>query len=128
MRSVIVDTNSFLRLILNDNAGQVKAFEQLIKQAKQKKLVLKVAQIVIFEIDYILDKYYQFGKDTRIEKIKIVIETPYLDLESRNIFSKAILLYSKHNVSFVDSFLKAKALLENAELFTFDKKLIKIIG
>lgn len=126
MKIVVVDTNIFLRLLLNDIPLQTKASERLLKQAKRGIVLVKVAQIVLFEINFILDKYYSFKKEVRIEKLKVIVATDYLNIESRDIFEKALQKYSENRVSFVDAFLSAKALIEEAELFTFDKKLKKI--
>lgn len=126
MKSVIVDTNVFLRFFLSDIPQQKKACEQLLKKAKHNEITLKVSQIVLFEIDYTLRKYYQFEKEVVIKHLKPLVATAYIDIESREIFQKALLLYEKEHISFVDSFLLAKAELEDAELFTFDKKLEKL--
>lgn len=126
MKSIIVDTNAFLRFFLDDIPEQKGKVKQLFHKAKQKEVILIVPQIIIFEIDFILEKIYDFPKEDIIDKLQSLITTQYLLVESRNIFNKSLLLYEKENISFVDSFLLAKSVLEDAELFTFDQKLQKL--
>lgn len=124
-KSFVADTNAFLRLILDDIPRQRKDFEKLLLKAKQAKAIIIVPQIVIFEIEFILQKYYLFNKEDVLDKLKVLVATSYLKLESREVFIKSLKLYDSISISFVDCFLIALASIENAELFTFDKKLKK---
>jgi predicted nucleic-acid-binding protein len=126
MKTIVVDTNAFLRLLLNDIPEQRKATELLFQRAKRKKIRLYVTQIFLFEIDYILKKYYALEKDIVVEWLNGLLSTEYLDIESRATFRKAIVLYKRKNLSFTDCFLHSKAEELEAELFTFDKKLKKV--
>ncbi|HBL51733.1 MAG: hypothetical protein A3D24_04850 [Candidatus Blackburnbacteria bacterium RIFCSPHIGHO2_02_FULL_39_13] len=123
MKSVIIDTNGFLRLFLDDIPKQADEIEKLLKKAEKGKVRILVPQIILFEINYILEKYYLLQKQEIIEKLEAVIATPHVTLESREVFSEAIGIYGVNNISFVDSFLLARTKLENVKLFTFDKKL-----
>lgn len=126
MRSIIIDTNGFLRALLNDIPEQAEKIKQLIKQAKKGQITIIVPQIVLFEIDFALEKYYKQNKQEVIEKLKSLLSASYFVIESRDIFQKALLFYSENNISFVDCFLLARAKLEEAELFTFDQKLVSL--
>lgn len=125
MKSIVIDTNAFLRLLLNDIPKQADQVKQIILQAKKEQVKIIVAQIVLFEIDFILRKYYNFEKKEIIDKLKSLLSAPYFVIESRDIFQQALILYKEDNVSFVDCFLLSKAEREEAELFTFDQKLKK---
>ncbi len=126
MKSIIVDTNVLLHFLLNDIPQQKEACEQLLNRAKRNEIKLCVAQATIFELDFILRKYYLYNKSVVIKQLKPLVATKYINIESRDIFSKALTLYEKEDVSFVDSFLFSKAEIEKAELFTFDKDLHKL--
>lgn len=127
MKSVVIDTNALLRLILNDIPQQKKMTEELLKKAMSNEIKVCVAQTVIFEIDFILKKYYEFKKETVIEYLKSLVTTPYLEVESSEIFRMTLSFYEKEEISFVDCFLLSKAKIEKADLFTFDKKLKNLI-
>lgn len=126
MKHFVVDTNAFLRLILNDIPNQADQVEKLIKQAKLGTVSLIVPQVIIFEIEFALSKYYQFSKEEIIDKLSSIISSPYLEIEDKEIFRKSVDLYQTKNLSLVDCFLISKAELAGAELFTFDKNLKKL--
>ena len=128
MKSILVDTNVFLHFLLNDIPKQKAACEKLLNKAKHNEIKLSVAQATVFEIDFILRKYYLYEKSVVIKQIKSLVATNYIDIESRDIFIKAITLYEKECVSLVDCFLLSKASIEASELFTFDQKLQKLKG
>lgn len=126
MKTVVVDTNAFLRLLLNDVPQQANRVEHLIRQAKREEIKVIVPQIVIFEIDFVLRGYYNFEKQEVIDKLKSLLSASYFVVESRDIFQNAILLYKENDISFVDCFLLSCSGRANAELFTFDQKLKKL--
>lgn len=126
MKQVIADTNAFLRWLLGDILKQKSAFENILQQAKDKKINLLVPQIIIFEIDFILKDYYQVPKEEIIEKLQTLVSVNYIDIEDREVFITALAYYKKENISLVDLFLLAKSRIEKTELFTFDKKLKKL--
>jgi len=125
MNSVIIDTNGFLRLLLNDIPSQADQVEEYIKKAKKEHIKIIVPVIILFEISFVLSKYYNIEKKEIIEKLKSLISTPYFLIESKAIFSKALTIYESANIDLVDSFLLSKVEIEKAEIFTFDKKLKK---
>jgi len=122
----IVDTNIILRFLLQDITSQFNQAKKMFTEAKNGKIKLIVPQIVIFEINFTLKRFYKLGKEDIIEKTKQIVSTEYIEVESRNIFQNALILYKKNNVSLVDCFLVSKAEAEEADLFTFDKKLKKL--
>ena len=126
MKAVVVDTNAFLRLLLDDFPKQADLVKGLINQAKKEQIRIIIPQIVIFEIDFILRKYYSFEKQEVINKLKSLLSASYFEVESISVFRNALILYKKNNVSLVDCFLVSKAEAEEADLFTFDKKLKKL--
>ncbi len=126
MKAIIVDTNVLLRFLLNDIPEQKEACEKLLTKAKHHVIKFHVVQASIFEIDFILRKYYLYEISVVIEQLKPLVATKYIDIESRAIFNNALMLYEKESVSLVDCFLVAKAKLEEAELFTFDQQLLRL--
>lgn len=123
MNTVVIDTNGFIRLLLNDIPLQADKVEQFIKQAKKDQVKIIVPQIILFEIEFTLRKYYKAQKPDIIEKLNSLLSASYLAIESKELFGTALAFYERNTVSFVDCFLLACAQKGNAELFTFDKKL-----
>ncbi len=123
MKRILLDTNSLLRLLLNDIPSQKKIVEELLQKAKSRQIYILIPEIVIFEVEFALNKYYCVPKDKVIEKLQIIVSMNFIDIESRQSFILALDLYTKQKMSFVDCFILAKSKIEGYELFTFDKKL-----
>ena len=128
MKPVILDTNVFLRFLLDDIPNQTKEATEILSKAKSKRLKIFVPQIIIFEILFALDKYYKFPKTEVGEKVGTLLATSYLDVEDRTIFQEALEIYKSKNIDFVDCFLICKASKNNSTLFTFDKDLSKLVS
>lgn len=126
MNELILDTNIFLRLILDDIPKQADEVEKLLKKAKKDKVKLLVSQIIIFEIEYALSKYYKFPKNNIIDKIEAILVAPYFLIQDGNIFKESLKNYKEKNLSLVDCFLLAKSAVEEVRLFTFDRNLSKL--
>lgn len=122
----LVDANAFLRFLLNDIPFQKKAFQKLLSHAQKSEIGLIVPQIIIFEIQFALEKYYKFSKADITDKLQSLVEAHYLQIEDRTIFFEALKIYSRSNISFVDCFLYAKAKQLDVGLFTFDQDLQKL--
>ncbi len=128
MKQIIADTNSFLRLLVEDIPSQKKVFNLLLQKAKNKDVLIFVPQIIIFEIEYALRKYYHVPKDKIIEKLQVIVAMSFLEIENRQCFIMALDFYLKYTISFVDCFILARSKIEGFELFTFDKKLKSLTG
>ena len=126
MELLILDTNVILRFLLDDIPNQTKIATEIFVKAKSKRLKVFVPQIVIFEILFALDKYYNFPKDKVIEKVGTLLATPYLNIQDRVVFQDALALFKKKNIDFVDCFLSCKARVDGYTLFTFDRDLHKL--
>jgi predicted nucleic-acid-binding protein len=126
MRKIIVDTNVFLRFLLEDIPSQKKEAENLFRKAQKGSIEIIVPQIIIFEIEFISRKYYRFSVAEISSKIKSLLNAEYFQISERLLFLKSLEIYQSKNISFVDSFLVSFAELEGFEIFSFDKKLQKI--
>src|SRR5258708_9135396 len=105
MDSIILDTNAFLRFLLSDIPEQANEVNHLFIKAKAKGLEIFIPQIVLFEIQFALDKYYKFPKNEVIDKLGVLLSTPYLKIQDVDIFQEAIVLFSDNNINFVNCFL-----------------------
>jgi predicted nucleic-acid-binding protein len=125
---LLVDTNAILRFLLKDNALQCNKVHKLFDKSKDSRVKLLVPEIVVFEVVFTLQKYYDVPKIKLIEQIRFIVSASYLEVESRDLFLEALKLYEESNLSLVDCFLVAKAKGQGVDLFTFDKKLTKLLG
>lgn len=126
VKSVLVDTNVLLRLLLKDVPEQYNQASKLFFQAKAGRVNLIIAPIVIFEISYTLNKYYGLGKSEVAKKIETLLGIHYIKIEDREIFRLAINLFKEQNLELTDCFLISRSQIEQLEIVSFDKKLMKL--
>jgi len=120
---ILVDTNTYLRFILKDNILQFKKSDNLFRRAADGKLQVITPSIVVFEVSFILSKYYGLKKNDCIVKLKTIISADFLGIEDRLVFLKALSRYKDSKLSLVDCYLIEKADCLGAKIFTFDKDL-----
>ncbi len=123
MKSLVLDTNAFLRYLLNDVPDQANQVAELFKAAKTNELKIYAPQIIIFEIAFALDKYYKFPKNKIVDKLGVLLTTPYLQIQDVRVLQDALILFNSKSLDFVDCFLNCFAQNKDAKLFTFDKNL-----
>lgn len=119
----ILDTNILIRYLTNDTPKQAEAIKTLFQKAKEKSLM--IPDIVLVEVVYVLLSHYELGKEEIIQKITILLTFEKFNLNSK-LFQKTIELYANHSISFVDAYLIALSVFEEATLYTFDKKLLSL--
>ena len=115
-----LDTNILLRLVLGDVPKQTLLAEELIK----KSAVLNVADIVIIEVVFVLEKIYKLSRKEVVESVYAIIRHPKINC-NRKLFELTLPIYSTNaKLSIVDCALTQYAILNNATpLHTFDKAL-----
>ncbi len=116
----MIDTNTLLDWLLDRNAGRTKQIERLIEQSDE----LHVTDVAIVEMVYVLERLYRFPRTVVTGNIRKVLNEPVFSC-NRTMFSGAVNDYVEHPaLSFVDCCLLHYAQLQNAPLWTSDKKLI----
>ena len=118
-----VDTNLFLRYLTNDIPAQADAVEQLLQQATAGEIILVTNSLVIAEIVWTLESYYQLPKKSIQEKVLAILNTPGLDVAESDQILQAITWYVDQNVDFADAYNVAWLLDHEMTLaYTFDHK------
>lgn len=126
MKTFFIDANVLLRFILKDVPDLFSQSRKILEEAKSGKHHIYISQIIIFEVVFTLKKYYKWEKSEIIENIKALLALNFLEIESKEIFTKAIYIFQDTNISFVDSFLLARSRITGHQIKTFDRKLEKL--
>ena len=115
-----LDTNCLLRWLLNDIPEQASLVTELINSGDN----LAVADAVLIETVFILEKLKKISRETIEKAIMAVIENDSI-LCNKELFTEILPVYYSHpKLSFVDCYLEAFARKTgNTPLLTFDKKL-----
>lgn len=128
MKIFVVDTNAILRYLINDIPSQAEQTERLIKEALREQIKVVLPVVVVMELLFTLTKSYGWKKADICEKLLKLIASPLIEVEKREQLVEAINWYMKKNISFVDCLLISEAQVLGGEIFTFDKKLKKLMN
>ena len=119
-----VDTNYFLRFLLNDVNEQYRKAKKLFENAALGKVKLFTSMIVFFEIYWVLTSFYKKDKEQLIKVLSDLLLMSFVKLAERDLLKQALEVFTKSNLDLEDSFNLVYAKKKEAKVFkTFDKKL-----
>lgn len=121
MKLKIIDANYILRYLLCDNKEQ----NQIAKNVIENEDVL-ILNEVLAEVCYVLEKVYEVPKQ---EISQLITELIAFDNITTNqeLINRVIEYYQGSNLDIVDALLIAYNQTENAKVYSFDKKLNKML-
>jgi predicted nucleic-acid-binding protein len=125
---IFVDTNYFLRFLLNDETEQHLIAKKLFIEASEGKVQLTTSLIVFFEIYWVLSSYYEKDKLETTQMLQKILSLNFIDLRERQTLFNSLSLFQKINLDLEDcyNFYYAKSMNIKPEGFkTFDKKLLR---
>jgi len=118
-----VDTNLFLRYLTNDVPAQAGAVESLLQRAAKGKVKLVTTSMVIAEIVWTLESFYELDKKEIQEMVLGILNTDGLEVADSDLILQAIVHYSDKNVDYIDAFNAAWMIKNDVDrIYTFDQK------
>jgi len=128
MNKSFVDTNLFIRYLTNDDQEKADRVEKLLVQAKSGTLNLVTTEMVIAEIVWVLESFYELTPKVIAPLIRGILATPGLEVINGPLISRALELYEGQNVDFVDGYIAAVMEKQGISvLYSFDRKHISRI-
>ena len=117
----MLDTNVLLDWLLDRDTTRTKRIDKLLSTVRE----LQIPDVIVVELTFALEKFYELPRDVVIENITKVIDEPVFNCNG-TLFRRALTDYAEHPaLSFVDCCLMHYADLQNAlPVWTFDKKLV----
>ncbi|OGD92607.1 hypothetical protein A2697_00400 [Candidatus Curtissbacteria bacterium RIFCSPHIGHO2_01_FULL_41_44] len=123
---IFVDTNFFLRFLLEDIDDQYLEAKQLFLEGAQAKATLVTSTIVFFEIYWVLHSFYGRKKKELIAILVKILSMTFIILEERTVLTESLNLFQKTNFSLEDCYNLSYAKDKSAKDFkSFDVKLAK---
>ena len=101
---LFADTNLFLRYLTNDVPEQAEAFERLLKAAGQGTYTLVTNPMVIAEIVWTLESYYQLSPGEAQKRVLAILNTPGIEVFEGDLVLQAVLWHVEKNVDFIDAY------------------------
>ena len=123
---IAVDTNVLVRILADDpgQPAQVEAARALASQAKQ----VFVPLVVQVETVWVLESGYGLSKETLVQALEhLEINQAFL-LENEELCHRALALFRSSNVDYSDCVILSDCRARELELYTFDKRLGKLVG
>ncbi len=126
---IFVDTNYFIRFLLNDISEQHNLVKKLFTRASEKKVSLISSTIVFFEIYWVLSSYYGKEKSEIVAVLQKILRLTFIELPEREILLSSLILFKEVNLDLEDCYNLFFAKSQKVDTFgTFDKKLGKIFA
>lgn len=118
----ITDANVILRYLLKDD-------EQFFNKATEiiENNTLLITNEIASEIVYVLEKVYKVPKSEIRTALTEFFNSPSIIINDKKVILTAFELFDLNNLDFVDAILLAYNHLQNYKVFTFDKKLDKLL-
>ena len=119
---IFIDTNIFIRFLTDDVPEKADACERIFRQAVEKKETLFTTEMVMAEIIWVLESYYELRKEDISDKMEKILNTTNLLCPNKNLILNALTLYVKENIDYIDAF--NALVLKNKQietLYSYDK-------
>ena len=122
-KSAWLDTNVILRFLLKEDPQLFQAVEPLFLQTEQGDLEIYIHPIIIAEIIWTLESYYEYSKEKIAEVMIQLVEAKGVVVPDKEVIVGALQDYKEKNVDFIDSYLVQYANKKGPlTVYTLDKK------
>jgi len=124
---IFIDANVFIRYFVSDDSYKSKKVEELFQKIVIGETESFTNQMVIAEIVWVLDKFYNMDKQLICDNIEFVLNTPNLKVKEKNILSKSVDIYRNSNIDFIDAYNYSYILINDADsIFSYDSHFDKL--
>ena len=104
MHEFFADTNVFLHYLTSDVPEQAAAVERLLQRAAKGSVALHTSVLVIAEMVWTLESYYELSRPEIRDKVLAMLNTAGLTVENSDLVAQAVSLFAELNVDFVDAY------------------------
>ena len=112
--SYFLDTNIFLRTIVQDDRVKAQDCEELLKAIRDGAIAAHSSTLVLAEVVWMCLGDYALPKPEVIAFVRGIVSIPNLKFSDQSSPLMAIELFAKHNVKFIDAAIASHPLLQDA--------------
>ena len=124
---IFVDTNYWLRFLLEDVDKQHQIVKRLLRDGATGKLELITSIIVWFEVYWVLSSFYNKQKSEIVRVLDGILKMKFVKINNRDLLQEALDVYADASIDLEDAYNLVYARQNNVKEFgSFDKKLIKL--
>ena len=117
----LVDTNVLLRFLRGDDAQHSPAARALFSDACDGKCVLILTEVAVAEAVWVLDSFYQTGRERIAEGLSKVILSAGVRCVKQDEMLDALRRFASTKCDFLDCYLAALTAASGDHVATFDK-------
>lgn len=122
MPAVYVDANILLRYLTHEPPEQAERVARLFAAVAAGETELRLEDVVLAEVVWTLSSYYRIDRQEIARVLLVMLAEEGIVNPDKAALERALALYGRHNVDFVDAFLAAKALAADPpEVYSFDR-------
>jgi predicted nucleic-acid-binding protein len=122
-KKIVIDTNLLVRYLINGDQKKAAAVDNLLDKAINGEVKIIVPSVVIAELVWVLESYYQMKADAILELVEAIVNTSGLDVTDKAMVISALRLYKNRNIDFIDAWIIEFAKERGIRtIYTFDKK------
>lgn len=126
MKEYFIDTNIFLRFLLNDHKKQSLLAKKLFKKAEGRKIDLWTTDVVILEIIWTLKSFYKLSSKKIQNLISTILALEHFKMKNKNLLLQALDLFVDKNVDFIDAYNFLLARKDGKKIISFDQNFDKL--
>ena len=123
-----IDSNIFLRVLIKEKNRIFKDCYQFLNLVRLNKIKAITSSLVLVEIDWVLEGFYNFGKMEAIKGLKSILKLRGLRIIDKINISLAIEIYEKCNIKFIDALIASNPQIYQKKILvvSYDKDFDKI--
>src|SRR3989338_10422449 len=114
----LLDTNVILRFLITEQSPQKQKAIEWFQEAENGHRSIIVTPLVVAEASFVLESYYKADRKVIADQLEVFVSQRWLQVEERPVLQKLWNDY-REGLHFVDSYLRARSVLDERELLTF---------
>ena len=121
------DANTILRYLLNDDVELTAKATEFWESVREGKRTALLREGVLLECVYVLQRFYKVPRVSIAVKLRALLAYKGLLATEADILDQSLELYGRETLDYVDCLLFTSALRDQGRLFSFDKKLNRLM-
>ena len=125
-KTILVDTNIIIRFLLGDNPQLFSEAKKIFAKAQEGSNNIYLDEVVMAEVVWTLSSYYKFEKVNIVDRLEKLIFQDWIVNPRKKLMLKALGLFGKTNLSYIDCWIFTVNQSLKISLETFDNNLKKL--
>ena len=117
-----LDANVVLRFLTGEPEDMAERSRKLMQRADRDEIKLKLLPLVVAEVYWVLNSYYEFSRERIAGVLGKLIRAQGIETAEVELIGEALELAAEKNVDFIDAILSLRAKKEEVKVVTFDRE------